>query len=84
MTEVFVIAGRWDETVDYGTSIALANSYPLHQLLVADDNHLFAKLNASGLRLHLLRTFLKYGLNSPQLNEALQACEPYRWKEPGV
>jgi pimeloyl-ACP methyl ester carboxylesterase len=83
-TEVFMLAGRGDEAVDYRTSIALAYSYPRHQLLIADDNHLFAKLNASGLRLRLLRTFLKCGLNSPQLNEVLQACEPYRWKEPGV
>jgi len=80
-TEVFLLAGRWDEAVDYRTSIALAFSYPVHQLFIADDNHLFSKLNASGLRSRIMRTFLKYGLRSSELKAALQAAESYRWKE---
>lgn len=80
-TEVFVLAARWDEAVDYRTSIALAYSYPRHQLFIADDNHLFAKLNGSGARTRLLRTFLKYGLDSPQLKSALSLATPYRWND---
>jgi len=80
-TEVFLIAGRWDEAVDYRTSIALAFSYPVHHLFIADDNHLFSKLNASGIRSRLMRTFLKYGLRSAEFNDALRAAESYRWQE---
>lgn len=79
--EVFVLAARWDEAVDYRTSIALAYSYPRHQLFIADDNHLFEELNGSGARSRLLRTFLKYGLDSPQLKSALSLAAPYRWKD---
>lgn len=80
-TEVFLLAGRWDEAVDYRTSIALAFTYPVHELFIADDNHLFSKLNVSGIRSRLMRTFLKYGLRSVELNDALWAAESYRWKE---
>lgn len=34
-TEVFVLAGRFDEAVDYRTSIALAYMYPKHYLFIA-------------------------------------------------
>jgi pimeloyl-ACP methyl ester carboxylesterase len=81
-SEVFILAGRWDEAVDYRTSIALAYSYPSHHLFIADDNHVFAKLNASGLHTRLIQTFLKYGLNSFQLKDSLRAADSYRWKEP--
>lgn len=80
-TEVFILAGRWDEAVDYRTSIALGNSYPAHELFIADDNHVFGKLNASGFHSGLIRTFLKYGLSSPELKNSLNAAEAYRWKE---
>ena len=58
-TEVFILAARHDEAVDYRTSIALAYNYPLHQLFIADDNHLFMKLNTRGIHTRLMRTFLK-------------------------
>ncbi|HET9729076.1 MAG TPA: hypothetical protein VFR41_06615, partial [Acidimicrobiia bacterium] len=35
-TQVFVLASRGDEAVDYRTSIALANQYPVHELFVAN------------------------------------------------
>ena len=80
-TEVFILAGRRDEAVDYRTSIALAYGYPRHQLFLADDNHVFAKLSASGLHTTLLRTFLKYGFDSSELKDILMRAEAYRWKE---
>ena len=80
-TEVFILAGRRDEAVDYRTSIALANNYPEHQLFIADDNHVFAKLNASGLHSQIIRTFLRYGLDSAELKNILSRAESYRWKE---
>jgi pimeloyl-ACP methyl ester carboxylesterase len=81
-TEVFILAARHDEAVDYRTSIALAYNYPLHQLFIADDNHLFMKLNTRGIHTRLMRTFLKYGLESLQLKDALTDARPYRWQEP--
>ena len=80
-TEVFILAGRRDEAVDYRTSIALAYSYPVHHLFITDDNHVFAKLNASGLHTTLIRAFLRYGLDSSELRDTLMRAEPYRWKE---
>ncbi|HEX4735983.1 MAG TPA: alpha/beta fold hydrolase [Allosphingosinicella sp.] len=47
-TEVFVLAAREDEAVDYRTTIALAYSYPNHQLFIADDNHTFARISGAG------------------------------------
>lgn len=87
-TEVFVLAARWDEAVDYRTSIALAYSYPRHQLFIADDNHRFAKLSGGrtktmplDYRTRLIRVFLKYGKDSSELKSALVDAEPLRWKE---
>jgi len=86
--EVFVLAARWDEAVDYRTSIALAHSYPHHRLFIADDNHVFAKLSrarltTTSIEYHtlLVRTFLKYGLNSAELKSLLSNGQPLRWKE---
>jgi hypothetical protein len=50
-------------------------------LFIADDNHVFAKLSASGLHTALIRTFLKYGFASSQLKNILMRAEPYRWNE---
>lgn len=80
-TEVFVLAGRADEAVDYRTSMALAYSYPHHQLFIADDNHVFAKLTESGLSNRLLPAFLKFGAASTEFQKALSDAEPYRWVE---
>ncbi|HEV3470644.1 MAG TPA: alpha/beta hydrolase [Pyrinomonadaceae bacterium] len=80
-TEVFILAGRRDEAVDYRTSIALAYSYPRHQLFIADDNHVFSKLNEAGLVNRLLQGFLGSGPGSTEYQQALAAAAPYRWSE---
>ncbi|MDQ3803041.1 MAG: hypothetical protein M3416_04200 [Acidobacteriota bacterium] len=77
--EVFILAGRWDEAVDYRTSIALAYSYPRQRLFIADDNHVFTELNAKGLVNRLVQSFLKFGLGSAEFQNALTAAEPHRW-----
>ncbi len=46
--DVFLLAGRYDEAVDYRTEIALASSYPHHFLFIADDNHVFSALSTGG------------------------------------
>jgi hypothetical protein len=80
-TEIFVLAARWDEAVDYRTSIALAYIYPRHELFIADDNHLFSKLSAGGLHRRLVQTFLEHGLESAELRGVINSAQPYRWKE---
>jgi pimeloyl-ACP methyl ester carboxylesterase len=80
-TEVFILAGRQDEVVDYRTSIALAYSYLRHMLFIADDSHVFSKLTEAGLSNRIVQSFLMHGIDSPELAEALTAAEPYRWKE---
>jgi pimeloyl-ACP methyl ester carboxylesterase len=80
-TEVFILAGRWDEAVDYRTSIALAHAYPRHQLFIANDNHTFKALNRDKTGTDILRAFLGHGLASAELRQALQAAEPVRWSE---
>jgi hypothetical protein len=80
-TEVFILAARGDEAVDYRTSIALAFNYPKHQLFIADDNHVFAKLTESGLDKRLVQAFLRLGLGAPEFRNALAASEAHRWRE---
>jgi pimeloyl-ACP methyl ester carboxylesterase len=80
-TEVLVIAGRWDHTVDYRTSIALAACYPRSRLFVADDDHMFGKLRKSGAMTKLLRAFLGSGFSSEEWRDALKAAAPHRWRE---
>ena len=80
-TEVFILAGRFDHAEDYRSSIALAYNYPRHYLFIANDNHIFEKLNSSGDYEHILRAFLRFGLSSTQLHDALHAAEPNRWAE---
>src|SRR2546430_10390831 len=60
-TEVFILAGRADEAVDYRASIALAAHYPHHYLFIANDNHTFEKLNKSGDSNRIVRAFLESG-----------------------
>lgn len=79
--EVFILAAKGDEAVDYRTSIALAYSYPRHQLFIADDNHVFAKLTESGFINLLVRSFLKFGLDAPESKRALEKSKAYRWTE---
>ena len=80
-TEVFILAGRWDEAVDYRTSIALAYSYPKQELFIADDNHVFARLRGAGLHARMVQAFLQHGLGSAELRAALDAAAVHRWTE---
>jgi len=79
--EVFVLAGRWDHTVDYRTAIAFAASIPHHCLFLADDDHMFARLGRDRADRRLQRAFLAHGLQSPELQAALAAAAPCRWRE---
>jgi len=80
-TEVFVLAGRWDHTVDYRSSVALAASYPQGHLFLADDDHMFKALKEGGHFYRLLRTFLGSGPTSPAFTAALEAAAEQRWRE---
>ncbi|MBV8519064.1 MAG: hypothetical protein JO197_16840 [Acidobacteria bacterium] len=80
-TEVFLLAARWDEAIDYRISIALAYSYPHHELFLADDNHMFGNAKAGELQSRIVQTFLRYGLGSPELRKLLDEIEWYRWHE---
>ena len=79
--EVFVLAGRYDEAVDYRTEIALASQYPKHVLFIADDNHVFSALTSSGLSLKLIGSFFNGGMNSADSAMAIQDARSYRWSE---
>ncbi len=80
-TQLFLLAGRYDEAVDYRTSIALANAYPDHELFIADDNHVFSGLSSSGTSKQIIEAFFGFGLHSPQLASTLQNAARFRWKE---
>jgi hypothetical protein len=77
--EVFVLAARNDEAVDYRTSIALASEYPIHELFIANDNHVFQQMDQLGLRSRLAQAFLADGLRSPRFLAALSTAESMRW-----
>lgn len=79
-TQVFVLASRGDEAVDYRTSIALANQYPVHELFVANDNHTFDEMDRVGARALLVRRFFTDGPGSSGFIAALAAAEPLRWR----
>ena len=80
-TEVFILAGRWDEAVDYRTSIAFAYGYPKHQLFIADDNHVFSKLSETRVDRQLVQSFFKGGLGSPEFQKEISNAKQYRWIE---
>jgi pimeloyl-ACP methyl ester carboxylesterase len=80
-TEVFILAGRWDHTADYRSLSALAHNYSRHTLFIADDNHVFARLNEKGLVNPLVQSFLLFGSDSNQFKEALNVAGPFRWTE---
>ena len=75
------MAARWDQAVDYRTSIALANLYPRHHLFIVDDNHVFTKLDENGVRSRLIQAFMKFGLNNPQFKSVLEASKAHRWTD---
>jgi pimeloyl-ACP methyl ester carboxylesterase len=80
-TEVLVVAGRWDHTVDYRTSIALAACYPRSRLFIADDDHRMTRLQKSGAMTKLIRAFLGSGFASDEWRTALKAAAAHRWRE---
>jgi pimeloyl-ACP methyl ester carboxylesterase len=80
-TEVFVLAARQDEAVDYRTAIALAYSYSHHELFIVDDNHTFAKLSGAGKDATLVQAFFEAGLGSPRLARALRDAAPFQWRD---
>jgi hypothetical protein len=73
-TEVFVLAGRLDEAVDYRTSIALAYVYARSVLYIAGDNYSFRKLESAGLTSQLVQTFLENGMDSGPFRQALDTA----------
>jgi pimeloyl-ACP methyl ester carboxylesterase len=80
-TEVLLLAGRYDHTVDYRSVFALWAGFPNARLFMADDNHVFAHLEASGDDRRLMRAFLTGGADSAPFRQALERAEPRRWKE---
>jgi hypothetical protein len=80
-TEVFVLAGHGDHTADWRASITVAARYPRGILFVADDNHRFDRMRASGAYMGLLRAFLAGGSASGEFRAALEGAEGHRWRE---
>jgi hypothetical protein len=80
-TEMFILAGQRDHTVDYRSQIALAQTYSNATLFIADDDHMFARLGAAGLHDSLARTFLRYGPRSREMRRVLEDAAPLRWIE---
>jgi len=79
--EVFLLAGRYDEAVDYRTEIALASQYPKHALFIADDNHVFSALTSSGVSLKLISSFFTAGIQSKSSTAAMLDAQKYHWSE---
>ena len=79
--EVFVLAARWDHTVDYRGALALAARYADSVFWLADDNHTFAALVEHGLYAALLQSFLVHGTDSPELRAATARAEAHRWRD---
>lgn len=78
-TEVFLLAARWDQAVDYRMQIDLARRMPRAKLFLADDDQMLAGLEGSGLLGELVSTFLLSGAESPQTRAVLQRMQPHRW-----
>ena len=79
--EVLILAGRFDHTVDYRTSIALANKYRHGKLLIVRDNHTFDDMKASGSYRTLIRTFLAQGIESDDFRAVEEQLSDIRWRE---
>lgn len=73
-TEVLVVAGIKDHTVDYRTSIALAASYPRGDLLLLDDDHMFSRLSKGQLS-KILQEYLLGGSSSAGYRGALKGVK---------
>lgn len=79
--QVFVLAGRQDEAVDYRVAIALAYSYPRHILFIADDNHTFLRLVQRQLDKPMISAFFAQGPDAPAFRAALAAADAERWRD---
>lgn len=80
-TEMLVVAGRWDHTADYRAAISLASRFRNGLLVLADDNHQLARMEAAGVLQPLVRAFLLHGPASPETHQALEQAGEYRWSE---
>ena len=78
--DIFILAGRWDEAVDYRTQIELAKKYKNSTLFIADDDHMFKSLKEAGLLKEIIRTFFYYGSNSIETQKSLKKFDPYKWE----
>lgn len=80
-TEVLILAGVRDHTVDYRSSVALTFLYPRGHLFFSDDDHQFHQMNSDGTYDTLVRAFLASGVESSEFRAALSAAETHRWRE---
>jgi hypothetical protein len=78
-TEVFYLAGRHDHVSDYRIGVELARYFPNYQLFIADDNHTMS-IHAECYP-QLRNAFLDCGLDSPELEQALQSDDCLEWGE---
>ena len=81
-TEILVIGGRWDHTVDYRTVFVQAAGYAHGTLFLADDDHMLGRLKAGGDLARLSAVFLRDGPASEAWREALARAAPLRFSEP--
>jgi alpha/beta superfamily hydrolase len=79
-TDIFILAGRWDEAADYRTQIELAKKYKHSTIFIADDDHLFKNLKEAGLLKEIVSTFFYYGSNSLETKKTLKKLDPYKWE----
>ena len=79
--EVLILSGRFDHTVDYRTSIALAHLYRRGKLIIVRDNHTFDDMKASGAYRSLIRAFLAHGTDSDEFQAVEDGIAAIRWRE---
>ncbi len=77
-TEVLVISGVRDHTVDYRSSIALAASYPRGAIVMLNDDHMFAR---AGSLNPAIRGFLLGGLQGSEYRQAIRKLSPILHRE---
>jgi pimeloyl-ACP methyl ester carboxylesterase len=81
-TEVLVLAGARDHTVDSRSSIALAYSYPKGTLFLADDDHQFHRMAEAEVLDPLVRAFLLLGPTAAGTRRAFAAADSFRSRGP--
>ena len=80
-TRVFLLAGRWDHTADYRAQYYLDGLIPNSILFLADDNHVFSRLNEDGFYGELVRKSLLWGAGSVELKKFYWENRHLRWDE---